>query len=80
MKSIEVEFCIANLVKGSISTYDRLKKQKHPYLKVKTIDCLGYCGRCTGQFFAKVDREVVQADTPDSLFDQIVLCLSRRWE
>lgn len=76
MKSIEVTFCKANLVRGSIFTFNRLKKQQSPLVTVKAVDCIGYCGRCISQFFAKVDQEVLQEQTPDELFEKIFVHVS----
>jgi uncharacterized protein YuzB (UPF0349 family) len=60
MKKVTVEFCLSNLVKGSLSTYYRLKELKHPEVKVKAISCLGYCGDCSQYLFALVNQELVE--------------------
>jgi uncharacterized protein YuzB (UPF0349 family) len=72
MKKVTVEFCLSNLVKGSLSIYYRLKELKHPEVKVKAISCLGYCGDCNQYLFALVNQELVEEKTPDDLYQAIV--------
>ncbi|MBA4542094.1 MULTISPECIES: DUF1450 domain-containing protein [Thermoactinomyces] len=79
-REIVVEFCISNLVSGSLSAYYQLKNHKHPYIKVKAERCLGYCGRCGSSFFALIDYKPVEADTPEELYEEIVRELSNYLE
>ncbi|MFC7439691.1 DUF1450 domain-containing protein [Laceyella putida] len=73
---VTVEFCMANLISGSLSAYYRLKGHQHPNIKVRAESCLGYCGRCTQSFFAFVNNELVEAKTPEDLYEKIVICVS----
>lgn len=40
-------------------------------LDVIEYGCLGYCGKCAETLFALVNGEVVTADTPDELVENI---------
>jgi uncharacterized protein YuzB (UPF0349 family) len=75
-EKILIEFCISNLISGSLSAYYQLKNYKHPYIKVKAERCLGYCGRCISTFYALINDKWVEADTPEGLYEEIVRELS----
>jgi uncharacterized protein YuzB (UPF0349 family) len=77
MEKVTVEFCFSNLVKGSLSIYYRLRELKYPGLKVKAKSCLGYCGHCNQYLFALVNQELVEAKTPDGLYQEIVYRMGR---
>lgn len=76
MRKITVAFCISNLTNGSLSVYDRLKKERPPYINIRADRCLGYCGLCVNSFYALVEHELVEAETPDELYDKIIIQLS----
>lgn len=60
-----VEFCITNLVNGAQKTYEELEKD--PEIDVLEYGCMSYCTKCARGFYAVVNGEVVEADTPDEL-------------
>lgn len=78
MKKITVEFCISNLVNGSLSAYYRIKEQDLPHLEVRAEKCLGYCGRCVNTLFALVDSQMVEAETPDELCENIMYTIAEK--
>lgn len=64
-----IEFCSSNLASGSQKTLEILEKDYD--LDVIEYGCLGYCGKCAETLFALVNGEVVTADTPDELVENI---------
>lgn len=80
MKVIEIAFCKANLEKGAVITFNQLNQYHSLPIQLKAIDCLGYCGRCISQFFAKVDQEVIQMDTLEELSEKILDHLSKNYK
>lgn len=60
-----VEFCITNLANGAQKTYEELEKD--PEIDVLEYGCMSYCTKCARGFYAVVNGEVVEADTPDEL-------------
>lgn len=60
-----VEFCISNLANGSQATYEVLERD--PNIDVLEYGCLSYCTKCSGSFYAIVNGELVEADSPDEL-------------
>ncbi len=64
-----IEFCSSNLASGSQNTMEILNKDYD--LDVIEYGCLGYCGKCAETLFALVNGEVVTADTPDELVENI---------
>lgn len=60
-----VEFCITNLANGAHKTYEELEKD--PEIDVLEYGCMSYCTKCARGFYAVVNGEVVEADTPDEL-------------
>ncbi|MBA4493726.1 DUF1450 domain-containing protein [Paenactinomyces guangxiensis] len=76
MKKITVEFCISNLVKGSLSAYYCLKNQNHSCVKIKMRYCLGLCSCCEHTLYAYVNDQLIEADTPDKLYEKIIHYLS----
>lgn len=64
-----VEFCISNLANGAQVTYDILDKD--PNVDVLEYGCLSFCTKCERSFYAVVNGDVVEADTPDELTQKI---------
>lgn len=64
-----VEFCISNLAKGAQETYDILEND--PDIDVLEYGCLSYCSLCDQTFYALVNGDVVEADTPEELTKKI---------
>ncbi|PUB15827.1 YuzB family protein [Paenisporosarcina sp. OV554] len=64
-----VEFCVSNLANGSQKTFEVLERD--PNLDVLEYGCLSYCTKCAEAFFAVVNGDVVQADSPDELTKKI---------
>ena len=68
MKPI-IEFCVSNVASGSYPAMEQLEKDSN--LDVMEYDCLRYCGICSSHFFALVNGEVVKADSPEQLVENI---------
>jgi uncharacterized protein YuzB (UPF0349 family) len=64
-----VEFCISNLAKGAQETYEILEKD--PNIDVLEYGCLSYCTICDQTFYALVNGDIVQADSPKELTEKI---------
>jgi len=64
-----VEFCISNLANGSQKTYEVLERD--PNIDVLEYGCLSYCTKCSESFYAIVNGELVEADSPEELTNAI---------
>ena len=60
-----VEFCISNLANGSQATYEVLERDQTSTFW--NMVCLSYCTKCSESFYAIVNGELVEADSPDEL-------------
>lgn len=60
-----VEFCINNLANGTQETYDVLERD--PNIDVLEYGCLSFCTKCAESFYALVNGELVEADSPEAL-------------
>jgi uncharacterized protein YuzB (UPF0349 family) len=68
MKPI-VEFCISNIANGSQESFEKLERD--PNLDVLEYGCLSYCTKCSESLYALVNGEIVEADSPDELTQNI---------
>lgn len=68
MKPI-IEFCISNLANGAQAAFEKLEKD--PNLDIIEYGCLGYCGKCFQSLYALVNGEVVTANDPQELVNNI---------
>ena len=64
-----VEFCVSNLANGSQKTFEELERD--PNLDVLEYGCLSYCTKCAESFFAVVNDDLVEAESPDELKKKI---------
>lgn len=64
-----VEFCISNLANGAQQTYEQLEQD--PDVDVLEYGCLSYCTKCSDNFYAVVNGDVVEAETPEELTKRI---------
>ncbi|MFJ8458995.1 MULTISPECIES: YuzB family protein [Lysinibacillus] len=64
-----VEFCISNLANGSQKTFEILERD--PNIDVLEYGCLSYCTKCSESFYAIVNGELVEADSPEELTNAI---------
>ena len=64
-----IEFCVSNVASGAYQAMQQLEKD--PNLDVMEYDCLRYCGICSSNLFALVNGEVVKADSPEQLIENI---------
>jgi len=68
--SVPVEFCLTNMCNGSESVYYRL--QRHPNVRAYAFQCLGNCRRCAKKLYAVVGDEMVEGDSPNQLYRNII--------
>lgn len=68
-----IEFCVSNLASGAQKALEQLERD--PNLDVMEYGCLSYCGKCASGFFALVNGEVVEADSPEALVEEIYVYL-----
>lgn len=68
---VEIKFCENNFAQGTEDVIKRLKEEVDDIF-IEVESCLGYCGDCAVGPFALVNDELVQADTPEELYDSIV--------
>lgn len=64
-----VEFCINNLANGSQKAYEILERD--PNIDVLEYGCLSYCTKCSKSFYAIVNGELVEAESPEALTEAI---------
>ncbi|MFP7275832.1 YuzB family protein [Bacillus paralicheniformis] len=64
-----VEFCVSNLAQGSQEAKEILEKD--PNLDVIEYGCLSYCGQCMQTMYALVNGEMVTANNPAELVENI---------
>lgn len=69
-----IEFCNSNM---SLGTDEIMKKlEENPDYDVVEYGCLGNCGQCYMTPFAMVNGEVITADTPEELYNNIVTSIN----
>lgn len=64
----EIKFCENNFGEGAEQVMEKLKNDG---IEFEVESCLGYCGDCAMKPIALVDDELVDAETPDELYDKI---------
>ncbi len=68
-----IEFCNSNM---SLGTDNIMKKlEENPDYDVIEYGCLGNCGQCYTSPYAMVNGEIITADTPDELYDRILIAI-----
>ncbi len=70
---IEIKFCETNYPQGVEEVIDKLKNEED--INIVVEPCLGYCGECLEGPFAVVNDELIQAETPEELFEEIMQLL-----
>lgn len=63
-----IQFCENNFSHGTEEVVNKLKDENYD-LEVES--CLGFCGDCAVSHFALVNDELLQADTPNDLYEMI---------
>ena len=64
----EIKFCQNNYGQDAEEVISKLKEDG---VEPEVKPCLGYCGDCAVGPFALVDDELIQAETPDELYNKI---------
>ncbi len=70
-----VEYCVSNLAHGTDETFRKLAK--HPDVEVMEYGCLDRCSDCYLFPYALVNGEMVTAETPESLYANILETIRR---
>lgn len=70
----EIKFCETNYPQGVEEVIDRLRNEEED-VEIIIEPCLGYCGECLEGPFALVNDELVQAETPEELYEEIIQLL-----
>jgi uncharacterized protein YuzB (UPF0349 family) len=73
---VTVEFCTSNLVSHGDQAKQRLMSVEG--VRVKTFGCLGNCGQCFQRPYALVNDEVVEGDTQEELYRNILADLPKK--
>ena len=60
---------MSNVAQGSYKALEVLEKDYD--VDVMETDCLSFCTKCSSVFFALVEGEVIEADTPEELVKKI---------
>lgn len=60
-----VEFCVSNLANGTQETFEVLERD--PNIDVLDYGCLSHCTKCVESYYAIVNGELVEADSPAEL-------------
>ena len=74
---MEIKFCENNFSNGTEEVVDKLK-QNYKNIDINVESCLGYCGECASSPYALVDDELILADSPDKLYNDIVKLISEK--
>jgi uncharacterized protein YuzB (UPF0349 family) len=64
----DVKFCENNYSQG---VEEVIRKLQGDGVDIEVEPCLGYCGECAMNPIALVNDELVEAETPDELYDKI---------
>ncbi len=67
MKKIDV--CESNFALGTDKVIEELEKTGE--FEIEVHGCLGYCGECCESLYVLLDGEMIQADTPEKLLEEI---------
>ena len=68
-ENMRVSFCEQNEASGKVK--DLIKKH-HPNFEVTVNKCIGSCNDCFGSFIARVEGELLVAETGEELYDKII--------
>jgi len=66
----DILFCENNSDFGVEDVIDRLDSELEE-VTYEVVPCLGHCGDCTDGIYALVNGKLIQADSPDELFEKI---------
>ncbi|MEX2415738.1 MAG: YuzB family protein [Paenibacillaceae bacterium] len=68
-----IEFCNSNMALGTNIIMKKL--EENPDYDVIEYGCLANCGQCYMTPYAMVNGEIIAADTPDELYDKILIAI-----
>ncbi|WZL72458.1 DUF1450 domain-containing protein [Clostridiaceae bacterium 35-E11] len=68
MKNIKV--CENNYGYGTNDVLDKIKAE-NPNIQIDTATCWGYCDDCAIGPYIFLNDEMIQADTPEELYEKI---------
>jgi len=67
----EIFFCENNVSKGLEEIIEKLE-EKYKDLDVYIEPCQGQCSICSEKYFVVIDSEVIEAETPEELYETIM--------
>jgi len=70
MARYKIEFCENNFGYGTEEVIERIENELDN-AKTEVHSCIGFCDDCAASPFALIDGQIIQADTPDDLFEEI---------
>lgn len=65
-----IEFCTNNMHHGTDVVMKKL--EENPDYDVIEYGCLGNCGQCYAEPYALLNGEIIDASTPDELYEAIL--------
>ncbi|AID44506.1 hypothetical protein SFBM_0560 [Candidatus Arthromitus sp. SFB-mouse-Japan] len=65
----KVDICESNFALGTDKVVEELEKSQE--FEVEVHGCLGHCGECCETLFVLLDGEMISADSPEKLLDEI---------
>ncbi|WP_169833014.1 DUF1450 domain-containing protein [Geosporobacter ferrireducens] len=63
-----IKVCENNYGYGTNEVIEKIKGEK-PEVEVEVASCWGYCDECASGPYVFIHDEMVQADTPEELYD-----------
>lgn len=73
-----IEFCASNMHHGTDKIMKKLEQNEQ--YEIIEYGCLGNCGECYLLPYALVEGEIVSAESPDELLDNIEAAIKRQQE
>ncbi|WP_069648862.1 DUF1450 domain-containing protein [Caloranaerobacter ferrireducens] len=71
MADYKIQFCENNFSFGTDKIIEMLENEIDDDIEIEVVSCLGFCDDCSTSPFALINGEIVQADTPEDLFEEI---------
>lgn len=66
----KIKFCENNFQFGTEEIIPILEEEMSN-VRIEVHSCIGFCDDCANSPFALIDGEILQADTPEELLDEI---------
>lgn len=66
---MKVSFCEHNVASGKVK--DMLQKN-YPQIETTVNMCIGTCNKCGAKYIARVDGKLLEGETSEELYDEII--------